>query len=1251
MVANEADGRAEALRRIAACRAAQAEELDLGGLQLTALDGELLETLCQLGWLRRLFLGTSAEARENPELAFVDYERNSKVCNALGVLPGALFDALKRLERLDLTLNRLRGLPASIANLVALTSLDLARNRIGAEGAQALKGVVNLTSLDLARNRIGAEGAQALKGLVKLTSLDLQNNFIGAEGAQALKGLVNLTNLDLGYNSIRDEGAQALKGLVKLNNLDLAYNGISAKGVQALKGLDKLTNLDLSFNRTGAEGLQALKSLTDLTSLYLISNSIDAEEAQALKGLGNLTSLNLNSNRIGDEGAQALKDLVNLTSLNLFLNHIGAEGAQALKGLVNLTSLYLGYNDIGAEGAQALKGLVNLTRLCLDGSRIGAEGAQALKDLVNLASLGLADNGIGAEGAQALKGLVNLTSLDLQNNFIGAEGAQALKDLVKLTSLDLKNNFIGAEGAQALKDLVNLASLDLADNKIGDEGAQALKALINLTSLDLSNNNIGDISPLVSLRNLRKIDLSGSRLNDDMPAFWRLPSLQEAILHDASLPGVPVEILSKYGSNNCLDRLRAHYADLTGDDVAVRDVKFMILGNGRVGKTQICRRLRGESFDEAVSSTHGIQISSLPLSRQLFDAPVTLKIWDFGGQDIYLGTHALFLKSRAVFPLVWTPKLEAEQFHTHGGFTFRNQPLAYWLAYVRTFGGARSSVLVIQSQCDRPEDECDPPLPPGALDGFGYKKVLQYSAKGDGTHARGHAALEETVLDAVQWMRGNQGVAKIGSGRAAVKEALEAKLAAGQRLISYQGYLNLCIEVKRTRKGPVSDPALLLDYLHNTGAVFYREGLFGNQIILDQAWALDAVYTVFDRASQSVKKIERNRGRFRRSELAEWVWQEHRVPEQELFLSFMQQCGICFTIQKEDHQKRVEAEYIAPDLLPGHFDNETQDRLKLVWDEASPDAEAVLTFALLPPSLIRALIARIGSDAGLAAEYWRDGVCFYDENTASRALIEQRWTEGWAGEVHIATKRGQAGVLLQRLIELVEDDRISLGASPSGKNVTGVVAKARARGAPDAKAEEVPVRPAHEPSNQLEYYVSYAWGDDTAEGTEAVVDGLCSEAEARGKCIIRDKTAMKIGHRISTFMDRIGKGAVNGRVCIVLSEKYLKSAYCMHELFDVWRNCREDEKTFIDRTRVFVLPSAKISTPKDRAQYATYWRNIFKELEALVQEQSQFALSDKDNAEFRLMDRFVTETANVLQLVQDTLRPRSFEEFVNHVFD
>ena len=169
-----------------------------------------------------------------------------------------------------------------------------------------------------------------------------------------------------------------------------------------------------------------------------------------------------------------------------------------------------------------------------------------------------------------------------------------------------------------------------------------------------------------------------------------LPSLQKAILHDASLPGVPVEILSKDQYQRQLsNRLRAHLADLTGDDDAVGDVKLMILGNGRVGKTQICRRLRGESFDEAVPSTHGVQVSSAPLAHgcagQAGDAE------DMGFRRTgYLSWHACAVPE---IPRDFPTRVDAasprrSRFHTHGGFTFRNQPLAYWLAYVRTFGGA-----------------------------------------------------------------------------------------------------------------------------------------------------------------------------------------------------------------------------------------------------------------------------------------------------------------------------------------------------------------------------------------------------------------------------------------------------------------------------------------------------------------------------------------------------------------------------------
>jgi Leucine-rich repeat (LRR) protein len=211
MVANEAEGRPEALQRIAACRTVRAEELDLGGLQLSVLDHEILQPLCELTWLRRLLLGLCGEVREERRPSLAGRER-LKVRNNLRVLPDALFDALTRLEELDLAHNVLEGLPSSIIGLGALSILDLSHNKIRPEGVQALKSFTTLTDLDLAGNYIGDAATQALKGLTALTRLNLDYNRIEAEGAQALKGLTALTSLSLTGNKIRAYGAQALNG-------------------------------------------------------------------------------------------------------------------------------------------------------------------------------------------------------------------------------------------------------------------------------------------------------------------------------------------------------------------------------------------------------------------------------------------------------------------------------------------------------------------------------------------------------------------------------------------------------------------------------------------------------------------------------------------------------------------------------------------------------------------------------------------------------------------------------------------------------------------------------------------------------------------------------------------------------------------------------------------------------------------------------------------------------------------------------
>ena len=181
------------------------------------------------------------------------------------------------------------------------------------------------------------------------------------------------------------------------------------------------------------------------------------------------------------------------------------------------------------------------------------------------------------------------------------------------------------------------------------------------------------------------------------------------------------------------------------------------------------------------------------------------------------------------------------------------------------------------------------------------------------------------------------------------------------------------------------------------------------------------------------------------------------------------------------------------------------------------------------------------------------------------------------------------------------------------------------------------------------YFVSYAWGDSTPEGRarEEVVDRLCEAAEKRGVTILRDKQVIRLGESISKFMHRLSRA---DRVFIVLSDKYLKSPYCMYELAGVWRYCQQDAAEFLRRIRVFTLDDAKIWSPKQRALRAVYWRNESEELEAIVKQHGFDVLGGKDYERYRLMKEFAHQIGPILATVTDILQPRTFEELERYGF-
>jgi len=63
-----------------------------------------------------------------------------------------------------------------------------------------------------------------------------------------------------------------------------------------------------------------------------------------------------------------------------------------------------------------------------------------------------------------------------------------------------------------------------------------------------------------------------------------------------------------------------------------------------------------------------------------------------------------------------------------------------------------------------------------------------------------------------------------------------------------------------------------------------------------------------------------------------------------------------------------------------------------------------------------------------------------------------------------------------------------------------------------------------------------------------------------------------------------------------------------------------------------------------------YWREKFKELEELIKTEGYDVLAPEDLIDHSRMRRFVYDTASILRLVKDVLRPRDFDEFVKYGF-
>lgn len=186
------------------------------------------------------------------------------------------------------------------------------------------------------------------------------------------------------------------------------------------------------------------------------------------------------------------------------------------------------------------------------------------------------------------------------------------------------------------------------------------------------------------------------------------------------------------------------------------------------------------------------------------------------------------------------------------------------------------------------------------------------------------------------------------------------------------------------------------------------------------------------------------------------------------------------------------------------------------------------------------------------------------------------------------------------------------------------------------------------PEKAPKVFISYAWGDDTSEGKvrSQTVEALHAALEKGGFQPARDRDQILPGEPISAFISRLTRADL---IVVVISDKYLRSYYCMYEIYKLWQRCQGDHEELIQHVVPIILPEVRIKDFEERMLYIKYWSDRAKQLKALVLD-PELNPSPESWHEVRSIQEFAYHLDGILVFLQDVLMPRNLEAHLDDGF-
>ncbi len=471
-------------------------------------------------------------------------------------------------------------------------------------------------------------------------------------------------------------------------------------------------------------------------------------------------------------------------------------------------------------------------------------------------------------------------SHDINNNIDGLRiiscqitNLSQIGELQHLRRLEL--NCTEISDISALKDLVNLNSLILDNNNIKE--VSAIKGMKSLHSFSFVGNDVKDISVLASLKNIEFL-LFAYNLISDISPLRLLFKKKDFLYHSESNPlkYPPKEIVEL-----STEAINEYFEQCEKGTSILQEAKLIVIGEAGAGKTTFTKKIQNPNCEmpKPNETTLGIDVSYWNFDAESKNE-LNTKIWDFGGQDIYHGTHQFFFSNKSLYVLLADTREQKTDFN-------------YWLNTVEQITGEYSPLIILLNRKQKHYYQIDEP---GLRARFGsiIRKVFSVDLSNSSEIPALQNSIKDEILNLPQigyilptsWVEIRQKLSKLND-----------------KFISYSKFREICKETGITNPKVVE---IISKLFTNIGVFthFSDETSLQDIIFLDSDWLTKTVYLLLNNDI-----VKANQGRINTDEISA-IWKADELYfEKNKFIELLKKFSLIYRINGSTN-------YIVPEYLP-----------------------------------------------------------------------------------------------------------------------------------------------------------------------------------------------------------------------------------------------------------------------------------------------------------------------------------------------